>query len=318
MPVLLRAPTREYRTTVMDSHRWDSFPPREADVVVATYPKCGTTWMQRIVDLLIHRTTEPRPIIETYPWLDATFQAPLEVNLATLAAQTHRRAMKSHLPFDSLPIYDTTKYIHVARDGRDACFSFHNHESAYTESARANFDAQVALDPRFRARPVPEADLGDYYRRWMDEAEADEPWGVGVELPFFDYQVTYWRERRRPNLLMVHYADLKADLPGEMARVARFLEIDIAGDRLAELSKAAQFEAMKAEGGALLPELAFVFQGGTERFLNKGTNGRWRHLLTEADLARFDRHSAAKFTPGARAWIEGGRLAAGDPVGLPD
>jgi len=318
MPKLVRAPTREYRTSVMDSHRWDSFQPRDGDVVVATYPKCGTTWMQRIVDLLIHQTTEPRPIIETYPWLDATFQAPLEENLATLAAQTHRRAIKTHLPFDSLPIYDTTKYIHVARDGRDACFSFHNHESAYSEAARANFAAQVARDPRFRARPVPEPDLGDYFRRWMDEAEAEEPWGVGVELPFFEYELTYWRERRRPNLLLVHYADLKADLPGEMARVAQFLGIDIARDPLNELSKAAQFESMKADGLALLPELAFVFEGGTQQFLNKGTNGRWRDVLSEADLRRFERHSATKFTPAARAWVEAGRLAVGDPVELSD
>jgi aryl sulfotransferase len=318
MPNLLRASTREYRTPVMDSRRWDSFQPREGDVVVATYPKCGTTWMQRIVDLLIHQTTEPRPIIETYPWLDATFQAPLEENLATLAAQTHRRAMKSHLPFDSLPIWDTTKYIHVARDGRDSCFSFHNHESAYSEASRANFAAQVSLDPRFRARPMPETDLGDYYRRWMDEAEAEEPWGVGVELPFFDYEMTYWRERRRPNLLMVHYADLKAELADEMARVAQFLEIDVAGAQLNELSQAAQFEKMKADGGSLLPTLAFGFEGGTERFLYKGTNGRWRDALSEADLTRFDRHSAAKFTPAARAWVEGGRLAAGDPAKLPD
>ena len=34
-------------------------------------------------------------------------------------------------------------------------------------------------------------------------------------------------ECRRPNLLMVHYADMKADLEGEMRRVAGFLEIEV-------------------------------------------------------------------------------------------
>lgn len=318
MPQLVRAPTREYLTPMMDSHRWANFQPRDGDVVVATYPKCGTTWTQRIVDLLIHQSTEARPIIETYPWLDATFFAPIEDNLATLEAQTHRRAIKSHLPFDSLPIYDTMRYIHVARDGRDACFSFHNHESAYTPEVRADFSARAAADPRFRDRPVPETDLGEYYRRWMDEAEADEPWGVGIELPFFEYEMTYWRERARPNLLLVHYADMKADLPGEVARIAAFLDIDVAPDKLAELAGAAQFETMKSQGPSLLPALPFVFQGGSDRFINKGVNGRWQGVLTGDDLARFDRLSAAKLTPAARAWIEGGRLAAGDPAKTPD
>lgn len=318
MPQLLRAPSREYVTAIMDSHRWDDFRPRAGDILVATYPKCGTTWTQRIVDLLIHQSTEARPIIETYPWLDATFFAPIEDNLATLEAQTHRRAIKTHLPFDSLPIYEGMKYIHVARDGRDACFSFHNHESSYTAEGRASFAAREAADPRFKPRPVPEGDLAQYHRRWMDEAETDEPWGVGSELSFFDYEMTYWRERRRPNLLLVHFADLKADLPGEMARISAFLEIETPPAKLAELAYAAQFENMKAQGGGLLPGLPFVFQGGHESFINKGTNGRWKDVLSEADLARFERLSADRFTPSARAWIEGGRLAAGDPAGSPD
>jgi aryl sulfotransferase len=318
MPNLLRAPTRQYRTPIMDASRWDTFEPRAGDVVVATYPKCGTTWTQRIVDLLIHQSPEPRSIMESYPWLDATFQAPHEVNLATLAAQTHRRAMKTHLPFDSVPIYEGMKYIHVARDGRDACFSYHNHESGYTELARQTFEEQVAMDPRFVSRPEPEADLRAYYARWMDEAEAGAEGGFGVELPFFEYEMTYWRERHRPDLLMVHYNDMKADLAGEMARIARFLEIDTPADRMADLVKAAQFESMKAQGGELLPVLAVLFDAGSDRFINKGTNGRWKDVLTDADLARFDRMATAKFTPSARAWIEGGRLAAGDPETLAD
>src|SRR5580704_15854531 len=99
MPALLRAPTREYRTSTMDSHRWDGFQPRPDDIVVATYPKCGTTWTQRIVDLLIFQSPEPRTFSQNAPWLDATFFAPIEANLATLEAQTHRRSVKSHMPF---------------------------------------------------------------------------------------------------------------------------------------------------------------------------------------------------------------------------
>lgn len=318
MPELLRAPSREYRTALMDSHRWDGFRPRPGDIVVATYPKCGTTWTQRIVDMLIHQSTAARPITETYPWLDATFFNPIEAELALLEGQTHRRAIKSHLPFDSLPIYQGLKYIHVARDGRDACFSFHNHMRGFTEEAKIRVGRAAAelFGAEGPPPPDPPEDPVEFYRGWIAEAEA--PPGAPVEMPFFDFEMTYWRERARANLLLVHYNDLKADLPGEVARIAAFLDIDTPAAMLGAIAEAARFDNMKAQGAALLPTVEIMFDRGHDRFLNKGFNGRWKGALTDADMARFDRLASAKFTPSARAWIEGGRLAAGDPAALPD
>lgn len=52
-------PTPSYVTWLIDSTRWNRFVPRAGDVVVATYPKSGTTSAQRLVSLLIRPTTEP-------------------------------------------------------------------------------------------------------------------------------------------------------------------------------------------------------------------------------------------------------------------
>lgn len=62
--MLARPATREYRTWILDSRRWQRYRPRADDIIIATYPKCGTTWMQRIVGLLVFQTPEAKPIME--------------------------------------------------------------------------------------------------------------------------------------------------------------------------------------------------------------------------------------------------------------
>src|SRR4029077_10482581 len=88
------------------------------------------------VDCLVFQSPEVRPFGDISPWLDSTIFNALEDDLATLAAQNHRRFVKSHLPFDALPLWDTVKYIHVGRDGRDACLSWQNHMQGFSPEFR--------------------------------------------------------------------------------------------------------------------------------------------------------------------------------------
>src|SRR5215472_10820024 len=106
MPTMLQAPTREYRTTVMDSRRWAGFAPRTDDIIVATYPTCGTTWTQRIVDLLTHQSPDKRRFMDASPWIDSIIFGPVEAMFATIEAQSHRRCVKSHLPLDAFPVFE--------------------------------------------------------------------------------------------------------------------------------------------------------------------------------------------------------------------
>ena len=324
MTKLERAPTRDVRTPIMESSRWEGFAMRPDDIVIATYPKCGTTWTQRIVDLLVFQDPAPRPIMDTAVWLDSRVFDTHQANVVTLEAQTHRRFIKSHLPLDALPIYDTVKYIHVARDGRDAFLSWHNHRIGFTPETKMKVAMTIMSDPALAhllaGGPPPEtpADPQVYFQTWIAQAEADPATGPGADLSYFDFENTYWSERRRKNLLFVHYADLKADLAGEMARISDFLEIDTPADRLPTLAKAAGFAAMQANSAALLPHIGEHFDKGAERFLNKGTNGRWRDVLTDADLARYDAVLRRKVSPACADWLEHGRLSAGDPRDMPD
>jgi aryl sulfotransferase len=324
MATLLRAAERVVHTPAVDSRRWKRFEPRSDDIVIATFAKCGTTWTQRIVDLLVFQNGDVRPFGEISPWLDSKLFHSIEDDLATLEAQTHRRYIKSHLPFDALPVWDSVKYIHVGRDGRDARLSWQNHEQGFTPEFRANMGALAgALAKEKGEAPITLAPPGpenprDYLVQWFDDLEAQLDDGGNIAatrfgLGFFSFEETYWRERQRPNLLMVHYNDLKQDLAGEMRRIADFLDITVPENVMPSLVEAASFESMKKAGDALIPNLKGVFDKGAERFINKGKSGRWRECLTAEDIARYEAIMARACTPGLGRWLEGGRRQAGDP-----
>jgi aryl sulfotransferase len=82
---------RRYQSSDEDSARWDGFALRDGDIVVSTRSKHGTTWVQHILLLLIHRDPRPTvPLVELSPWLDHLVEPRAEV-VGRLEAQDHRR-----------------------------------------------------------------------------------------------------------------------------------------------------------------------------------------------------------------------------------
>ena len=126
--------------------------------------------------------------------------------------------------------------------------------------------------------------------------------------PFWSHHhhaASFWPHRDLPNVLMVHYADLLADLEGQMRRVAAFTGIEVAEEAWPELVAAARFDTMKQEAIRNSEHLGLIFEGGAGRFFHKGTNGRWRDVLTENDLALYEA-AAAELDPELRSWLEAG------------
>lgn len=312
--MLIRSAQRSYRTWIIDSRRWDHYRPRDSDIVIGTYPKCGTTWTQQIVSLLIFQSPQPRPVQQISPWIERRFPEPIENVLERLEAQTHRRFLKSHLPLDGLPLYDDVRYIHVARSGLDACMSLHNHCTGYTPEMLANLDRAGLDDPTIgRAYPRSDDDPAIFFRTWISEGIADDQQDGRPGLSYFAFQHSWWRERHKPNILFVHYNDLKADLKGEMQRIANFLGITIPAALWPELIAAASFESMRRNGEVLLGGLERVFRDGAQRFLYKGTNERWRDVLSEDDQASYQAKIEATLSPACAQWLAEGGVLAGRP-----
>ena len=314
---LTRPATREVRNRLFDSAFWDNFPVRSDDIVISTYPKCGTTWTQRIVGMMVFGSAAPFPVHGSSPWPDFRIPPPGAM-LGLAESQTHRRFLKSHLPFDALPQYEGVKYIHVARDGRDSAMSFFHHKSNYTADTIARLTELSNADPKFGdgdSYDFTPQDPAEHFAAWVDGPEDDQgdP-GVG----YFEIENSFWAARHDPNVLLVHYNDLKADREGEMRRIAGFLGIELPVDLWPEIVEAAGFTAMKSAAEQLMPQAGGVWKGGGNTFINKGTNRRWEEVCRPDDLARYEAKVRAEFSPSLAAWCEHGRLVAGDPSALPD
>ncbi|HEY2774305.1 MAG TPA: sulfotransferase domain-containing protein [Candidatus Binatia bacterium] len=291
-----RAPVAEYRHFIWDTRRWTGFEHRAGDIFVCTPPKCGTTWTQTIIAMLLFPDGDlPAPVIDLAPWLEARFSPASEV-LDTLAAQKHRRSVKTHTPVDGIPWWPDAKYIVVGRDGRDAFMSFVNHmASMRPDKVGELIESAVAEGIQFEAMP-PQEDIHEFFNGWMQDGG------------FFHFLNGYWELRDQPNVLFVHFDDLKANLEGEVRRIAAFLGIPIDEKRLPGILERCSFAWMKSHADRI-GDFGQMFVGGAESFLFKGTNGRWQGVLTPEELARYEQKSRELLPPDLKKWLDRGGTA---------
>lgn len=290
------AKKREVLNRYLDSRPWDEFDYRDGDVVIATYPKSGTTWMQQIVSQLVFAGAEDIDMQRISPWIDLR-TLPQEARDA-VRQQTHRRFVKSHLPSDALVLSPRARYIYVGRDGRDTAWSLHNHHYNMTDE---NLDRHNSGLPGVPLIERGTADPREFFRQWL--ARDGYPiWS------FWDHVRSWWNVRGHPNVMFVHYNELKADLAGSIRRVARFLDMAPDDGCLDIITSHCTFDYMKARSSKVAPRGGSSWKGGADVFINKGTNGRWRDSLTPAEVDAYEQRALSELGPECARWLaEGGQ-----------
>ncbi|HZU73778.1 MAG TPA: sulfotransferase domain-containing protein [Acidimicrobiales bacterium] len=298
-----------YRNVVVDSLRWQGFEFRGGDIVIATPPKCGTTWMQMICALLIFGGPElPARLTELSPWMDILTE-PQEAVWSALASQTHRRFIKSHTPLDGIPWDERVTYITVGRDPRDVAVSWANHfDNMDLSRLMAARVAAVGLEG-LEGAPAPPPSGADPVAEFWQWVEDDAPpeavvSGLRATLHHLD---TFWRARNESNVALFHYTDLMEDLDGEMRRLASILDINVPEHRWPQLVKAARFAAMRERADQLAPQVRIDgFWKEASRFFNRGGTGQWQELVDPWDEARYRRRVATLVPGELDRWVHGG------------
>jgi aryl sulfotransferase len=286
----------------MDSTRWDDFPLRSDDIVIATYAKAGTTWLQQIVGQLVLKG-EPMLCSALSPWLDMRL-APKEEVFAQLEAQTHRRFIKTHLPVDALPWSPDVKYLYVARDVRDLIWSLHRFHSDMTPLF---LDLLNNTPGRVGPEIAPaDPDIVAYYRTFL-ETDAYPFWA------FWSHVQGWWEMRDRPNVRLIHFNDLKADMEGQIRSLADWLGIAIDPETWPAIVAHSSFDWMRQASEAAPPSMINeLFGDGMTALVHKGTNGRWKDVLSPQDVALADEMAEKHLSPDCAAWLRQGAMALAD------
>lgn len=288
----------DYSNAEENNLRWLDFGFRDGDIVVSTRSKHGTTWVQMICALLVHGTPDlPAPLGELSPWIDRRTETRAQV-FGRLERQTHRRVIKTHTPLDGVVIDPRATYVVVARHPLDAAVSLW-HQMGNLDHRR--IDELTGQEHRPRHRP----DLNVWLRSWIDNDVAPKKSLESVNGVLW-HLGDAWARRHAPNLVLVHFDDLIADLSGEMDRLARRLGTPDRTDRWDTLVEAARFASMRARAGALAPDASGVLIDPTS-FFRRGGAGEAAAVLHRADLERYQRRVESLATGDLVAWLHRGR-----------
>ena len=293
--------TRELHNHHFDSTIWNDFDFRDDDIIISTYAKAGTTWVQQIISQLLFNGEEGLEVAEMSPWLDLRVP-PKEVKLPMVEAQTHRRFVKTHLPVDALVFSDKAKYVYIGRDGRDVLWSMYNHHATANEAwYEALNETPGRVGPPIE--PPPES-IVQYYHDWLDND--GYPW-----WSYWENVRSWWDIRELPNVYMLHFANLKRDMPGEIRKLAEFIETPIDESRWESILEHCSFDYMKAHATKSVPLGGAFWDGGAQTFIHKGTNGRWREVLSDAESAKYEQRAEMELDPDCARWLATGKLAQG-------
>ncbi|XP_077369977.1 cytosolic sulfotransferase 3-like [Festucalex cinctus] len=248
-----------------------NFKAKPDDIVIASYPKSGTTWVCYLLDRLYFGQTHPEketslPLYMRVPFLEQSIPGhPKGKDLADQLTITPR-LIKTHLPVQLVPQKfweQNCKAIYVARNPKDVVVS-HFHFSRMS-----------------RTHPEP-GDWDGFLQRFMQGKMAYGAW--------HEHVVGWWEKKQTyPNLHYVFYEDLTENLGREMDKLCRFLGMSPSAEEKESIMTAVKFDNMKDNKVTNFTN-APLMNLKVSPFMRKGKVGDWKNHFTVAQSERCDEH----------------------------
>jgi hypothetical protein len=189
---------------------------RDGDIVISVPPKSGTTWTMNIVHQL--RAGGDPDLGDVYvevPWPEL-LSSPTTTREAVVAGldampNSRRRAFKTHSPPGPLPYHSpgsarNVSYVVVIRNPDEAAASMYPFIASHSDEWFRLWDMQKSdlLAP----------DFSTFYENFAREM---------INGMIFDFTAAWWPLRHAPNVLLMHFSDMKRDHEGSVRKIGEFL-----------------------------------------------------------------------------------------------
>ncbi|XP_014916082.1 bile salt sulfotransferase-like isoform X1 [Poecilia latipinna] len=244
---------------------YEEFTFRPDDVVIVTYPKSGTTWMQEILPLILSggdpASVETLPNWDRVPWLEETRASSLK-----LEERPSPRLFTTHFHYNMMPpsfFQVKPKVVYVMRNPKDvftSAFHYYNISSFLVKPG-----SQSEFLQKFLTGKVIFGSWFDHVKGWLNAKEE-------LQIMYISYEEM-----------------IKQDLNHSVSRIAQFLGKSLEPDVLKKIADKCLFKNMKnnpMSNYSVVPQ-EFMDQTKTQ-FLRKGVAGDWRNLLTPEEAQHFD------------------------------
>ncbi|KAI9186936.1 hypothetical protein LWI28_022471 [Acer negundo] len=246
------------------------FEARDTDIILASIPKSGTTWLKALIFTIVNRSRyalQESPLLasnphELVPFLDNHYMK----NQSSIDDLSSPRILNTHVPFALLPhsiVTSNSRIIYTCRNPLDQLVS-------YWHFLLALYPEQTTM------KLLP-----------LEKAFEMACQGVQIYGPFWEHLLGYWKAslEHPDKILFLKYEDLKEDVNFHVKRLADFLGCPFSVDEerrgvIEEISKFCSFDNLK---NLEVNKLGKRPAGhGNSVFFRKGNVGDSQNYLTSS------------------------------------
>ncbi|XP_075059702.1 sulfotransferase 6B1-like isoform X1 [Mixophyes fleayi] len=229
----------------------ESLEAREDDVLIVTYPKCGTNWSLQILQEMLFGLHNKEPTIN---------QAMLEFGKPEiceyLKKQPSPRVFCSHLTYDNIPksLLEKTKILLILRNPKDTAVSYYH------------FTNSNPLLPTYSSWDL-------FFKDFIS--------GNIIYGSYFDHVLGLEKHIDDGNILVLTFEDMKMDLAAEIRKISDFYGLSLTDEQIQQVENKSTFKSMKEKSSGTHGKLGNFF-------FRKGEIGDWKNLFTEEQSKEID------------------------------
>ncbi|GAB1289798.1 Sulfotransferase 1E1 [Apodemus speciosus] len=251
----------------------ETFLARPDDLVIAAYPKSGTTWISEIVYMIykegdVEKCKEDA-IFNRIPYLECRNEELINESKTTKRegiSQNSENSPAAQTPSSILLGKELQGFsmIYVCRNAKDVTVSYYYFLLMIT------------------SYPNPKS-FSEFVGKFM---EGQVPYGS-----WYDHVKAWWEKSKTSRVLFMFYEDMKEDIRREVVKLIEFLERKPSAELVDKIIQHTSFKEMKnnpTTNYTMMPEM--MMNQKVSPFMRKGIIGDWKNHFSEALRERFDEH----------------------------